>query len=256
MDTRKFYGKNLAVLNQILSDEHSESEEEELGDEGESEGGESDEDFVLSDGDENCESSEDETEEYYALANDFVQNEGPTEYISRSGEIVWTSEPCRGIFGRRNAENIVRSMSGPSRHSNRNVDTVSSAFCLFVTNPLISEVLKWINKEGTRVLGENWMKIDEIELKKFFGVLILIGVFKSHNEPVEQLWSPEYGRGVIREAMSRNRFKEFTRFLRFDDAEMRRATGNPSKLGPIQNVFEIWRKSLSDAYVPSEKFYC
>ena len=58
--------------------------------------------------------------------------------------------------------------------------------------------------------------------KVFLGVVILIGVlYKSNNESVEQLWSTHDGRPIFNRSMSRRRYQQILRFLRFDNAQSR-----------------------------------
>ena len=66
----------------------------------------------------------------------------------------------------------------------------------------------------------------------------------------------EHGRPIFRKISSRNRFQNILRILRFDDAAARRSARSPDKFSPIRNVFEIWNKSLLDAYVPGTNLTC
>ena len=62
-----------------------------------------------------------------------------------------------------------------------------------MSKSILDEVLKWTNAEGRRVSGEKWKVLDRNELYSLLGLLILSGVFKSHNEHIRELWSPKYG---------------------------------------------------------------
>ena len=59
----------------------------------------------------------------------------------------------------------------------------------------------------------------------------------------------EHGRPIFRKIISRNRFQDVLRALRFDDAATRRSCRSPNKFSSIRNVFEIWNESLLDAFV-------
>ena len=59
----------------------------------------------------------------------------------------------------------------------------------------------------------------------------------------------EHGRPIFHKIISRNRFQNILPVLRFDDAAARQSARSPDKFLPIRNVFEIWNKSLLDAYV-------
>ena len=50
--------------------------------------------------------------------------------------------------------------------------------------------------------------------------------------------------------MSRNRYQQILRVLRFDDANSRRGNRSEDQFQPIRDVFEQWDLNLSDAYTP------
>ena len=88
------------------------------------------------------------------------------------------------------------------------------------------------------------------EFKKFIGVTILIGVYKSKSENITQLWSKHDGRPIFNHIMSRRRYQQILRVLRFDDAKERRRNRSSDKLQPIREVFETWESYLRDAHIP------
>ena len=55
---------------------------------------------------------------------------------------------------------------------------------------------------------------------------------------------------IFRKIILHNRFQDILRVPRFDNAAARRSCRSPDKFSPIRNVFEIWKESLSDAFVP------
>ena len=114
---------------------------------------------------------------------------------------------------------------------------------------ILETILKLTNKEGTITYGDKWVNIDMGELQCFIGLLILAGVYKAHNEGITHLWNKEDGRPIFNKSMSRNRFTQLSRCLRFDDAEQRRKNRSPDKLSPIRDVFDAWESTLQDAYV-------
>ena len=87
---------------------------------------------------------------------------------------------------------------------------------------MLEDILKWSNKEGQGVFEDKWVDIDTSEFKKFLGVLLLIGVYKSKNEEVAQLWSHDDGCPLFNKIMTRQQFQQILKVLRFDDAARRR----------------------------------
>ena len=100
------------------------------------------------------------------------------------------------------------------------------------------------------VYKENWTAIDQSEFDKFLGVVILIGIYKSNSKNVAHLWSKEDGRPIFNKLMSRNRYQQILRVLRFDNANARRSNQSADKFQPIRYVFEEWYLNLRDAYTP------
>ena len=81
--------------------------------------------------------------------------------------------------------------------------------------------------------------------------MILVGVYKSKNENVAQLWSKEDGRPIFNQIMSRNRCQQILiRVLQCDDANSRRRNRFEDKFQPIRDVFEEWDLNLRDPYNP------
>ena len=72
------------------------------------------------------------------------------------------------------------------------------------------------NKEGQRVFGDEWKHLTQVELNAYFGLLFLAGVFRSAGKATEELWHATDGRMIIRAVMSRERFKDISRILRFE----------------------------------------
>src|ERR1044072_1065451 len=110
--------------------------------------------------------------------------------------------------------------------------------------PILDEIEKWINSEGKNVFADNWKDIVRDEMFCYLGVLILIGVYRSKNEPISELWNQERGRPIISGNMARDRFQQISRVLRFDDASGRRQRYTTDKLAPITTVFDMWEATL------------
>ena len=140
--------------------------------------------------------------------------------------------------------------TGPSRYAKSQCKSESDSFKLFFRNTLLDKIRDWTNAEGLLVYKENWTAIDQSEFDKFLGVVILIGVYKSNSENVAQLWSKEDGKPIFNKLMSRNRYQQILRVLRFDKANARRSNRSPDKFQPIRDVFEEWDLNLRDAYTP------
>lgn len=58
-------------------------------------------------------------------------------------------------------------------------------------------VLEMTNKEGRRVHGDNWKKMDQTDLQGYLGLLILACVYWSTKEAMSSLWHSQSGRAVF-----------------------------------------------------------
>ncbi|KAK9703520.1 Transposase IS4 [Popillia japonica] len=162
-------------------------------------------------------------------SDDQANTNGQT-FVSKNKQ-VWHAAPVKLSQGRLGQQNILREKSGPTRYANREVDSIYSAFLIFFREPLMKIIVKWINVEGNTVFGNRWKEIDQNELQKFVGVLILIGAYKSRNEEISQLWSKKDGRKIFNDIMSRNRFQNILRVISNCDKKLRKRRNFIIELG-------------------------
>lgn len=192
--------------------------------------------------------SDDETLNEDLQADSGLYETNASTLKSKNNSEIWSTIPLSQ--GRCRTHNLVREKASVTSYAKRNIDTIDSAFLLFFQNSILDEICKWTNHEGSQKMKDDWRPIDENELKKFIGTLLLIGVYKSKGESLSQLWSKSDGRPIFNQLFARNRFQTILRMMRFDDAEARRRSRSSDKLQPIRKVFDIWNTSLQNAYIP------
>ena len=98
--------------------------------------------------------------------------------------------------------------------------------------------------------NNKWAAINQSEFDKFLSVVILICVYKSNNKNVAQLWIKEDGRPIFNKLISRYRYQQILRVLRFDDPNSRRRNRSEDEFQNIRDVFDQWDLNLRDAYTP------
>ena len=130
-------------------------------------------------------------------------------------------------------------------HSDYVLET--SCWKKFVTGQMLKDYLFTNNK---------WVAINQSEFDKFLSVLILIGVYKSNNENVAQLWIKEDGKPIFNKLMRRYRYQQILQVLRFDDANSRRRNRSEDKFQNIRDVFEQLDLNLRDAYTLGPQYDC
>ena len=96
----------------------------------------------------------------------------------------------------------------PSQLANWQCGPVVESFILFLRQPLMDTVCKWTNAEGELVYNKEWKTVKTEDLKRFIGVTILVGDYKSKSENIIQLWSKHDGRSIFNHKMSRRRYQQ------------------------------------------------
>ncbi|KAJ4426216.1 hypothetical protein ANN_27027 [Periplaneta americana] len=66
------------------------------------------------------------------------------------------------------------------------------------------------------------------------------------------LWSERFGRPVYLATMSRNRFRELVKVIRFDDKDTREDRRKGDKFAPLREVFELMNEAFLQYYCPGE----
>ena len=101
---------------------------------------------------------------------------------------------------------------------------------------------------------DQWTRTDQIEMRSFFGLLFLSGVLRASREPISSLWNEEevFQRSIFPATMSRNRFLQILRFIRFDDKSSRAIRLETDKLAAISEVSNMINIRLRQCYYPSE----
>ena len=151
-------------------------------------------------------------------------------FVSADGMQWRQSPPVENPHGRQQQHNIIREGSGVSQQCAEQAVTPLGALHCFITLQMMNIIVQCTNEEGNRVFGENWNPTTVGELKTYLGLLILAGVYRGCQEPVVHLWNLSSGRPIFNKAMSRNRFQQLTRTLRFDIRDIERSVVNVTSL--------------------------
>ena len=219
------------------------------------------EDFIhrIEDEADEQESEEDESAEEEEPVDSESSDEDPAEYFRGRDGTKWFKGPPP--TGRRNAANILRE-NGPKPARQTEQRTIENTFALFVTDDMLEKIVQWTNKsaethveQATRQgnvggLMERWRDIDLIELKAFLDCLLFIGISKSRHESLEQLWSGEIGRPLLRATFSLQRFQMLMRFIRFDNKETRQERGERDKLAAFREIWELFLSKCRQCFIP------
>ncbi len=153
-------------------------------------------------------------------------------------------------MGRAVESNILNSHFGLKSMVKRMVLNEVDALSLFFTDEMIDLIVECTNNEANQKTA-SWNNTTKPEMKKFIGLLLLAGVYKSKGKSLASLWGPN-GRRVFAQCMSLYRMKCLLKFLRFDDRSTRNNRRVNDKFAPIRNLFENFTRQLPKYFNPSE----
>ena len=160
------------------------------------------------------------------------------------------SQVQRGHLQRKN---ILSFKPGPTIFATSRITESSplSLFRVLFDEVMLKNIRKCIVAEAHSVSGRmNWdMTLDDLD--KFIGLVIARGILGQRGLPVESLWDTTWGCSMFNKTLSRCRFKEIMRFLRFDVKSERRQRVILDKFCLVSSLWKPFIENSQKAYVPS-----
>ena len=132
----------------------------------------------------------------------------------------------------------------------------SDAFELIFTPAFLDTIVEQSNLYAKEVMGEDkytsWVKITREELKAYLGFCVLMGI--NSLPAIDDYWStdPTLHYSPIADRITRDRFKEISRYLHFADNSTLPPRGTPGhdRLGKVLPVIDHLSARFSDLYDP------
>ena len=153
-------------------------------------------------------------------------------------------------------QNVVKIRPGPTAYSvsRVNLNDPLSSLQIFINEPMLRNIRKCTEGVAQRVTKKtNWtISIDNLE--KFIGLIIARGAIGWRNLPIKSMWDSVWGCPLLYSTMSRDKFLEIMRYLRFDLKSERRTNLERDK---FCLVFSIWIPFVENCQksVHSKRFY-
>ena len=135
-------------------------------------------------------------------------------------------------------------------------DSPSDIFQLMFTPDLLDSIVEQSNLYAKEVMGEDkysaWVKITTDELKAYLGFCILMGI--NHLPALDDYWStdPMLHYSPVADQITRDRFREISRYLHFVDNATLTPRGSPGhdRLGKVRPVLDHLSSHFLDLYDP------
>jgi len=176
-----------------------------------------------------------------------VDSDEDDEFIAKSGRMWRSSVPP---VTRSRQCNIVTGSPGPTRTTDV-ATTMYEVFDMFLDDEIVDTICTFTNAEALRVVQELnanaapnrmriWIDVDPVEIRAFFGVLLIAGALSCRKETITEMWTTDetIRRAVFTAAMARNRFAHILQFIRFDDKSTRVQRKANDKLAAIREVWD------------------
>ncbi|CAK9832670.1 PiggyBac transposable element-derived protein 4 [Anthophora retusa] len=148
--------------------------------------------------------------------------------------------------GRLPVHNIFKEMSGPTAYAKRHImkGSVRTAFSLILCNSVMRHIKTCTEAEARRILNNHDWTVSLAELNAFIAILYACGAYEAKNLKLPYLWSEKWGPKFFSETMSRNKFAEILRLIRFDKKNERSQRLQTDKFALVS---EVWKKFIENS---------
>lgn len=153
----------------------------------------------------------------------------------------WSKVPSRQT--RMRPHNIMVRLPGVVGPTAVNAKTELECWNLFFSANILAMIVMYTNQHINSLKEKflrdrNCRQTDQTEIKAFFGLLYLAGVFRGGHRNIADFWASDgLGVEIFRLTMSEKRFRFLLRSLRFDDRETRAERRVIDKLAAVRDLF-------------------
>ncbi|XP_073505226.1 uncharacterized protein [Phyllobates terribilis] len=179
--------------------------------------------------------------------------EGESEGILVSADgIQWKPvEIGEHLPGRRDSQNILREAPGPTGYARRNIiiDSPLSAWHLFFDSYILTHIKNCTLAEACRNNNLQFTLSDE-ELDAFIAIFYARGISGTNRHSISSIWCNDWGIPFCKATMSRDRFVEIMRFLRFDEKSTRSERLQTDKFALFSTVWDRFIDYCIACYKP------
>lgn len=157
----------------------------------------------------------------------------------------WVKLKAGKSRGRPSVHTIFKDIAGPTGYAKRNIMSgcVTSAFDLIIDAHIMKHIKDCTETEARRVLKNDW-RITVSELRTFLAILYARGAYEVRALKASYLWSKKWGPSFFRDTMTRDRFMQILRFIRFDKRTERSERLQTDKFALIS---ELWNRFISNS---------
>ena len=171
-----------------------------------------------------------------------------TRSVAKDNETKWTViESGMGASGRFGSHNVLREQPVPTPHATRSVpeDKVSSARRSFIDDSILRHIKHCTEAEVVRAGERNWSLAIE-ELDAFIALVYARGAYGCRSVDCDVLWNVNWGLSFFPDTMSRNRFREIMRYLKFD---LNRTRSQRLQCDKFALASGVWQRFIDNCFL-------
>ncbi|XP_071039876.1 piggyBac transposable element-derived protein 4-like [Parasteatoda tepidariorum] len=175
--------------------------------------------------------------------------------IERSADgTLWETLKEGGGCGGKPAYSMFKDVSGPTAYAKKNImlGNVRSSFELIIDNGMIEYFKICTETEARKVLKKDDWSITEVQLRAFISILYARGAYEAKSLKASYLWSKKWGTSFFSKTMSRDKFMEILRFIRFDKRNQRSQRLKTDKFALISLIWDKFIQNSQACYKPGE----
>jgi hypothetical protein len=191
------------------------------------------------------------------LSSESEDSDSETPVAGKDGR-QWRRQPSgTNLSGRRgpvSACNVFHQSCGPSLRAKKEIlsdQKAMSALSLFISETMLRRIQKFTIAEAIRRTGSDWT-LSLGELEAFIGLLYARGLMGAKNIPISELWGEKWGNKIFSKTMTRDRFNEIMRYIRFDDKPSRSQRLNQDKFALFSEIWNMFNENCQLHYTPEE----
>lgn len=154
--------------------------------------------------------------------------------------------------GRSPIYTIFKNVSGPTAYAKRHImlGSASSAFNLIINEGMMAYIKSCTELEARQALNNKEWTVTKSQLWAFVAILFAREAYEAKNLKCSYLWSAKWGPAFFAQTMSRDKFIDILRFIRFDKKNERSKRLNTNKFALISKIWEKFIENSQACYKP------
>ncbi|XP_028674442.1 piggyBac transposable element-derived protein 4-like [Erpetoichthys calabaricus] len=165
---------------------------------------------------------------------------------------VWTLQVVgeESRVRRRPAHYVFTDTAGPTKHAKERISSRLDSFLCLCDVKMLTHIRDCTVAEAQKTDTAWDLTVDE--LMAFIALSYLRGVYGGKNMDMESYWSEKFGITFFKETMSRNRYRQIMKFLRFDNRETRQERLRNDKFAAISDTWHNFVQNCIKCYKPGQ----